>query len=82
MADDKDFTPNGCRIDNGRCFALLEWDDAEAAVRAVFHDGSEYLYHGLGKADAEDWIAMVDPGCFFNMNIWPGTFTKVHGPTK
>lgn len=80
MADQIFQTPGGCRIDNGRCFQLLEWREDEQGVFARFTDGSEYLYTGLAREYAEAWIAQIDPGCRFNRQIWPGQFSKLRGP--
>lgn len=78
----EEFTPNGCRFDNGRCFDRLEWDESDSSVLAYFHDGSTYKYFGLSRDDAELWMNQKDPGCYFNFNLWPGTFRKLNGPTR
>ena len=73
-------TPNGCRLDNGRCFDRLEWDAATLSVYAYFHDGSEYEYFGLSEEEALLWLSQVDPGCFFNKLIWPGSYIRRKKP--
>ena len=80
MAERLELTPNGCRIDNGRCFDRLEWEADTHSVYAYFRDGSEYRYFGLSDEEAEHWMSMLDPGCFFNHQIWPGKFEKTKGP--
>jgi hypothetical protein len=74
-------TPRGCRIDNGVCFAALEYDPGPMEMHATFNDGSEYVFHGITPDVAADWLSAGDPGCYFNRSIYPGTFTKIHGPT-
>lgn len=76
------YTPNGCRFDNGRCFNRLEWDDTDNSVIAYFTDGSTYKYFGFSRDEADEWFSQLDPGCFFNFRIWPGTFRKLNGPTR
>ncbi len=80
MANQLIETPNGCKIDNGRCFDRLEWIDTTQTIYAYFRDGSEYEYFGLDEADARDWLAQLDPGCWFNKQIWPGTYIRRRPP--
>lgn len=80
MADEIDTTPGGCRIWKGRCFERLEWEEDTATVFAYFHDGSIYRYFGLPKDEALAWIARLDPGCYFNGQIWPGKYVRIKPP--
>lgn len=80
MAAEKYETPGGCRIDNGRCFTRLEFDEARATVFAIFRDGSEYEYYGLSADEARAWLDRLDPGCYFNGIIWPGDYRRTRPP--
>lgn len=77
---DENRTPCGCSFVNGRCFDRLELQNNDTEVYAYFHDGSEYIYHNLDPNEAILWVNLFDAGCYFNMEIWPGNFTKVRGP--
>lgn len=80
MANELQETPNGCRIDNGRCFSNLELDEKTGVVHATFRDGSEYDYFGLSNDEARLWLSQLDPGCFFNKMIWPGQYVRTRAP--
>ena len=80
MAERLENTPNGCRIDNGRCFDRLEWEPETQSVAAYFHDGSEYRYFGLDADQVADWLGQLDPGCWFNHRLWPGTYIRTKPP--
>jgi len=80
MADELFFTPGGCRIDNGRCFQSLDFDPARQVVTAHFRDGSVYEYFGIDGGLALDWLARIDPGCYFNHQLWPGDYRRVRPP--
>lgn len=73
-------TPGGCKIDNGRCFDRLEWEEATQSVYAYFRDGSQYRYFGIPKQEALDWMGRIDPGCWFNKELWPGQYVRLRPP--
>lgn len=80
MAADLEFTPGGCRIDNGRCFTSLDYDPIRQLVTAQFRDGSIYEYYGIAGDEAIAWLTQLDPGCYFNHNVWPGDYRRVKAP--
>ena len=80
MADNKEFTPLGCRIDNGRCFSSLEWNAQTLVITATFRDGSVYEFYGFDDFGANAWLDRVDPGCYFNDFIFPGNYKRIRPP--